>query len=119
MTITLKQASEEFLSHLKEQGKTERSLYTYGKDLEQIRAFFGDGKIILKILIPHVAGFLKSDELLKKNSKEGLILRAKPTIDKTIRIFRMLLVWAKEKGYVERLPFTKELEIKLVGKMTD
>jgi hypothetical protein len=110
MTITLKQASEEFLSHLKAEGKAERSLYTYGKDLEQIRAFFGDEKILSKILIPHVSGFLKSNELRMKAAKEGLIERAKPTIDKTIRIFRMLMIWAKEKQYIQKLPFTKELE---------
>jgi site-specific recombinase XerD len=116
MTISLKQASIEFLENLKEEGKAERSLYTYGMDLEQIRAYFGNEKIISKILIPHVAGFMKSDGLLKKNSKEGLILRAKPTIDKTIRIFRMLMIWAKDKGYVERLPFTKEFQTSLCQK---
>ena len=94
------------------QNKAERSLYTYGKDLEQIRAFFGEEKELKKILIPHVGKFLKSDELLKKRGKDGeLLVRAKPTIDKTKRIFRMLMVWAKEQGYIEHLPLPKELEV--------
>ena len=109
---TLKQACEEFLEYLKTQNKAERSLYTYGKDLEQIRAFFGEEKELKKILIPHVGKFLKSDELLKKKGKDGELLdRAKPTIDKTKRIFRMLMIWAREQGYIEHLPLPKELEV--------
>ena len=112
MNMTLKQACEEFLTYLRIQNKAERSLYTYGKDLEQIRAFFGEEKELKKILIPHVGKFLKSDELLKKKGKdEELLDRAKPTIDKTKRIFRMLMVWAKEQGYIENLPLPKELEV--------
>ena len=40
MNITLKEASEEFLNKLKAEEKSERTVYTYGKDLEQIMAFF-------------------------------------------------------------------------------
>jgi hypothetical protein len=59
--------------------------------------------------IPHLSGYLKLDQLLKKATQTGLIERAKPTIDKTIRIFRMLMIWAKDKDYIEKPPFTKEL----------
>ena len=108
MNITLKEASEEFLNKLKTEEKSERTVYTYGKDLEQIMAFFGENKEINKILIPHAGKFLKSDELLKKKDKENnLIDRAKPTIDKTIRVFRMLMLWAKEQEYIQNLPLSK------------
>ena len=102
---SLKEAGKEYLNHLKEKGLSDRSIYTYGNDLKQIIAFFGEEKEIDKILIPHVGRFLKSDELLKKKDLD----RAKPTIDKTIRFFRMLILWAKEQGYIENLPFTKAI----------
>ena len=105
---TIKQASIEYLEYLKTQGKSERTIYTYGKDFEQIMAFFGEEKEINKILIPHVGKFLKSDELLKKKDLD----RAKPTIDKTIRVFRMFMEWAKEKGYIESVPLVKEMKRK-------
>ena len=105
---TIKQASIEYLEYLKTQGKSERTIYTYGKDFEQIMAFFGEEKEINKILIPHVGKFLKSDELLKKKDLD----RAKPTIDKTIRVFRMFMEWAKEQEYIENVPLVKEMKRK-------
>ena len=41
MNETLHQAAQAYLEHLRTQGKKERTLYTYGKDFEQIEAFFG------------------------------------------------------------------------------
>ena len=102
---SLKEVGEAFLLHLKEKGLSDRSIYTYSNDLKQITAFFGEDKEIDKILIPHVGRFLKSDELLKKKDLD----RAKPTIDKTIRFFRMLMLWAKEQGYIENLPLPKAM----------
>ncbi|MDX1918639.1 MAG: hypothetical protein SFT81_05815 [Candidatus Caenarcaniphilales bacterium] len=43
-----------------------------------------------------------------KKSKDGMIPRAKPTIDKTIRIFKMLMNWAKDKGYISKLTLPRE-----------
>ena len=102
---SLKEVGEAYLLHLKEKGLSDRSIYTYGNDLKQITAFFGEDKEIDKILIPHVGRFLKSDELLKKKDLD----RAKPTIDKTIRFFRMLMIWAKEQEYIENLPLPKAM----------
>lgn len=102
---TLHAAIQEHLEYLKEQGKSERTLYTYGMDLQQIEAFFGPEKKLKSILVPHVAGFLKSDILLKmRGDKE----RSEITVRKTIRVFRMFLLWAIEKGYIEKLPFPKD-----------
>ena len=108
---SLKEVGEAFLIHLKEKGLSDRSIYTYNNDLKQIISFFGEDKEIDKILIPHVGRFLKSDELLKKKDLD----RAKPTIDKTIRFFRMLMIWAKEQGYIEHLPLPKDMMVKREG----
>jgi site-specific recombinase XerD len=102
---TLHDAVLEHLEFLKGQGKSERTLYTYSKDLEQVEAFFGPDKKLSAILIPHVAGFLKSDALLKMSGDED---RSEITVKKTIRVFRTFLVWAKEQDYVTKLPLPKD-----------
>ncbi len=104
--ITLQGALREYLGHLNAEGKSERTLYTYNKDAQQIEAYFGPEKKLSAILIPHVAGFLKSDALLKLPSGKE---RSEPTIKKTVRVFRMFLVWTLGKGYITKLPFPKDM----------
>lgn len=104
----LHEAIQEHLEHLKTLGKTERTLYTYGKDLEQVEAFFKPDRKLRSILIPHVGRFLKSDVLLKmRGDKE----RSEITVKKTVRVFRTFLVWAKEQGYIDKLPLPKDTPI--------
>ncbi|MGB9618781.1 MAG: hypothetical protein ACPL7K_00035 [Armatimonadota bacterium] len=103
---TLHDAVLEHLEYLRCQGKSERTLYTYGKDLEQVEAYFGPDKRLSAILIPHVAGFLKSDALLKMSGDKD---RSEITVKKTIRVFRTFLVWAKERGYIDKLPLPKDV----------
>jgi site-specific recombinase XerD len=80
MNETLHQAAQAYLEHLRTQGKKERTLYTYGKDFEQIEAFFGAERKLSSVLIPHVGKFFKSDALLKlPNGRE----RSAPTVEKT------------------------------------
>ena len=105
MSQTLHQAVKAYIEHLRTQGKTERTLYTYGKDFEQIEAFFGAERKLTSILTPHVGKFFKSDALLKlPNGRE----RAKPTVEKTKRVLRMFLIWAKDTGRIEKLPLPKD-----------
>lgn len=102
---TLHVAIEEHIEYLKSQGKSERTLYTYGKDFEQVEAYFGPDKKLGSILVPHVSGFLKSDALLKMHGDKD---RSEITVKKTIRVFRTFLVWAKEQGYITKLPLPKD-----------
>lgn len=104
--ITLRDAAGQYLEHLKSEGKSPRTLYTYRKDLDQVEAYFKPEKKLSAIMVPHVSGFLKSDALLKlPDGKE----RSEPTVKKTIRVFRMFLVWALGKGYITKLPLPKDL----------
>ena len=103
---TLHEAAQAYLEHLRAQGKKEPTLYTYNMDLKQMEAFFGADRKLGTIVAPLVGKFLKSDVLLKlPNEKE----RAKPTVDKTIRVLRMFLMWAKETGRIDKLPLPKDL----------
>ena len=107
---TLHEAAQGYLEHLRETGKKERTIYTYAKDIEQIEAFFGADKPLSAIRTPQVGKFLKSDALLKLPSGPAGIQkpRAKPTVDKTVRVLRMFLVWAKEAGLIQALPLPKD-----------
>ena len=102
---TLHDAAQAYLEHLKSTGKSEATIYTYGKDFELIEGHFGADRKLTAILPAHVGKFFKSDTLLKKPSGED---RAKPTTDKTKRVFRMFLVWAKEQGHIDSLPLPKD-----------
>lgn len=106
--ITLGQAMNEYLEYLKEEGKSERTIYTYGLDVEQIIAFFGAERKLTSILTPHVGKFLKSDALLKlPNGGE----RAETTVRKTVRVLRMFFVWTLEQGYITKLPLPKDVPL--------
>lgn len=105
---TLHDGLLEYLQYLRDQGKSERTIYTYTKDAEQIEAYFGSEKKLSAILTMHVAGFLKSDALLKlPGDKE----RSEPTVRKTVRVLRMFLFWAKEQGHIEKLPIPKDMPV--------
>jgi site-specific recombinase XerD len=105
MTETLQQAAGKYLEHLKAQGKKEATIYTYTKDFDQIKSFFGADRKLSDVRSQQVGRFFKSDALLKlPNGKK----RAHPTVDKTIRVLRMFLVWAKETGRIDKLPLPKD-----------
>jgi site-specific recombinase XerD len=108
MGLTIGQATQLFLETLKAQGKHARTLYTYGRDLQQVGAFFGAEKPLVSITLPLVGKFLKSDTLLKlPNGQE----RASQTVNKTIRVFRQFLIWAHTEGHLSHLPLTKEIPL--------
>ena len=101
---TVHQAAEAFIGHLRESGKKERTLYTYRKDLDMVESFFGADRQLAEIRLPQVGKFYKSDLLLKlPDGKE----RAERTIAKTVRVFRMMMVWARESGRIEELLLPK------------
>jgi len=104
--IKLQDAAREYLEYLKAEGKSPRTIYTYRKDFDQIEAYFKPEKKLSAIMVPHASGFLKSDALLKLPSGKE---RSEPTVKKTVRVFRMFLVWALGKGYITKLPLPKDM----------
>ena len=102
--ITLEEGITLYVEHLEEQGRHERTLYTYRKDLEQVLVFFGPGKLLRSILVAQVGKFYRSDALLKLPDGKD---RAERTLAKTLRVFRMFMVWAYTQGYITQLPLPK------------
>jgi site-specific recombinase XerD len=102
--MTIHESTTAFINHLRENGKKERTLYTYRKDLDLIEGYFGKDKKLQELRITQVGKFLKCDALLKLGNGNA---RAERTIAKTIRVFRMMLVWAKDTGLIDELPLPK------------
>ena len=102
--ITLEQAIPKFLDYLREQGKNERTVLVYGRCLDNVKAFYKPEKQLGKIT-PALSGmFFKSDELLKKpNGKE----KSEITVTQNKRVYRMMLVWAQEQGFITDVPLPK------------
>lgn len=70
-----------------------------------VESFFGADRQLAEIRLPQVGKFYKSDLLLKlPDGKE----RAERTIAKTVRVFRMMMVWARESGRIEELAAAQE-----------
>jgi len=97
----------QFLDHLKSNGKKEKTLYTYGKDVELLVNHFGNGKAINKITKPLMGGFLKCDGILKTTSGRD---KSHITINKTKRVVSQLFDWLIEKGDMTENPMPKEAQ---------
>lgn len=107
--IMLSEAATQYLEYLQHFGKSERTLYTYNRDLQQILAFFGPDRSINNIPLPLMGRFLKSDELQKlPNGQE----RAPQTVNKTIRVFRMFMEWLVEVNYLPEITLPKAIQLK-------
>jgi len=105
-TITLKEAVEKYMVHLAECGKTERTQYTYKKDLDLALEFFGEDKKLTKLIPAQVAKFFKSD-LVTKVHKSGRE-KSPITVTKSLRVFRQMLVFCKEQNFIEKIPLPKD-----------
>jgi len=111
--VTLARAMDSFMDHLRRAGKKETTLYTYGQDAKLVNEFLGESKPLAELRPADVARFLKSDNLLKLSSGRG---RAKPTVDKTIRFFRMFLIWAHASGRTDSLLIPEGMPVGRVKK---
>jgi len=111
---TLKEAVQKYMEHLEAEGKTERTRYTYSKDLDLALEFFGEDKKLAKLIPAQVAGFFKSDLVttVPKSGRE----KSQITITKTKRVFRQMLVFCREQKWIEKLPLTKDEAAKVKEK---
>jgi len=107
--VTISEATSQYLEYLQHHGKSERTLYTYGRDIQQILAFFGPDRAINNIPLPLMGRFLKSDELLKLPNGQD---RAPQTVNKTIRVFRMFMQWLVYVNYLPEITLPKAIQLK-------
>lgn len=102
--ITFEKAIPAFLNHLKFVGKNERTVEVYGRCLENVSAYFGADKPLGKLTPATIGTFFKSDAFLKKPNG---VAKSPITLTQNKRVFRMMLVWAQENGFLTNIPFPK------------
>jgi hypothetical protein len=87
-------------------GKSELTFYAYNRDIQQIQKFFGPDRMVGNMPLPLIGRFLKADELLiLANGQE----RAPQTVNKTIRVFRMLMQWLVQVAYLSEINLPKSI----------
>jgi site-specific recombinase XerD len=103
-TITLKNAIDAYLAHLAESGTKKNTINVYERALGLALSHFGEGKKLTAIMVPHTAGYYKSDLLTKHPTGKS---KAAPTIKQNKRVFRQCLQFAKDCGWLAILPVPK------------
>jgi len=106
MTMMLNDVLEAYLNHLKRQGLSEKSLYNYGKDSQQVQAFFGESSALGSLTRQNSGRFLKSDDLRMLPSGKECSER---TFQKTIGFFRRFVEWCIEQRYLAESPLPKAI----------
>jgi hypothetical protein len=106
--LTLHEAREAYLKHLAKIGKKPATVVTYGKDFDLFESFLRADCTLQEITPADIGRFLKSDACLKLKSGKD---RAKPTIDKTTRLVRMFLLWAKTTGRIKEAPLPADMPL--------
>jgi len=114
-TMTLKEACEAYLGHMKEKGQSPSTLGTIQRTFALLLEEMGESREVGKILPVHVDKFFKSEKATMQPGKDGMKPRAQASVLQIRRITRMALVWWKEAGYTERLAVPGE-EKRLVEK---
>ena len=102
--ITFEKAIPAFLQNLKDEGKNERTVEVYGRCLQNVSDYFGADKALGKLTPATIGTFFKSDAFLKKPSGKE---KSPITLTQNRRVFRMMLVWANEKGFLADIPLPK------------
>jgi len=102
--ITFEKAIPAFLKYLADEGKNERTVAVYGRCLENVSAHFGADKPLGKLTPATIGTFFKSDALLKKPNGKA---KSEITVTQNKSVFRMMLVWAQDKGYLADVPLPK------------
>jgi hypothetical protein len=102
---TLQQVTDGSLANLGCEGKSEGTIFSYRMDLAAALEHFGGDTPVASLTPAKVAAFYASDGVTKKRNGKR---RSEITIAKTRRVFRLALVWAAEKGLIEKAPIPAE-----------
>ena len=107
-SITLKDASQKYLEHLKAIGKKASTIGTGKRTMDLLIAEMGEDKEVGKILPLHVDKFFKSEAATMQSGKDGLRPRAEASVLQIRRIVRGALVYWNEQDYVASVPLPKD-----------
>jgi len=102
--ITIGAANTEYLKALKDEGKNERTIEVYGRCLGLASDYFGPDRPLGKLTPAAIGAFFKSDAILKKPNGK---IKSEITVVQNKRVWRLMLVWANEMGYIADVPLPK------------
>ena len=113
-SITLKEATSQYIQHLTETGQKPSTVGTARRTLDLLIAEMGEGKEVGKILTLHVAGLFKSEAATTLKGKP----RAEASVLQIRRVVRAALVWWHEQGWSDGLPLPKTEQHFVEGSQT-
>ena len=99
--ITLGELAENYLGHLEESGRGHGTLFSYGIELKMAIRELGDGTMVSSLTTKKVKAYFLSDAVTKTRAGKP---KAKPTVDKTRRVFRLALTWLEEIEVLAKAP---------------
>ena len=106
---TLGEVTAGYLRHLESEGKSPGTQFSYSMDLKAATAVLGEDTPVSTLTPAKVQAFFESDGVTKKRNGKK---KSSITIAKTCRVLRLALVWAAEKGMIEKAPIPVEEKAK-------
>ena len=101
---SFEQTAKDFIEHLRQAGKKERTLYTYSRTWSRSVPFSARTNRSPASNLFRWASF-SNPTLCSSWPMEPI--GPERTVAKTVRVFRMMMIWAKETGRIEILPLPK------------
>lgn len=105
MAKTIYSAALDWLDHLHRKEYKDHTVTVYGREIKKMYEYYGAYRHVTSITPKGVEMFLKSNPLLKGAKDQPL---AKQTIDRTIRVYKHFLIWARKTGLIESNPWPKD-----------
>ncbi len=102
---TLAEMAEGYLAHLEASGKSNGTLFSYRLELAVALDELGAETKLAELTSERVLAFFASDRVNK--TRTG-VLKARVSVLKTQRVLRQALVWAAERGLVEKAPLPED-----------
>jgi hypothetical protein len=96
-TLTMRELADGYVAALVAAGKGLGTQFSYSIDLAVAVKHFGADTAVADLTERKVLNFFESDAVTKTRSGKA---KAKPTIDKTRRVFRLAAIWAGAAGLV-------------------
>ncbi len=99
--ITLADLAEKYIRQLEDSGKSPGTCSSYTAELRLAIKELGAETKIASITTEQIAAYFDSEAVTKLKSGRK---KAQPSIDKTRRVLRLVLVWATEKRWIAAAP---------------
>jgi hypothetical protein len=98
---TLELAAEGYLGSLEAAGKTPGTIASYKAEISMALDELGDQTDLKTLTAKEVAAYFNSKRVMRLRSGKP---KSQLSIDKSRRVFRQLLVWASDSGWIELAP---------------